>query len=128
LLISIEGWRLVEAPSVCEIDVPAGFLKTNRDRPAPFDRSGVADAQGHHRGQEIDMQPAGPNELGYANTALILGLFHVLVSKGALTRDDLDVIVTDAISELDRTRNTSSVSGAIDFIKSLLPEIREHEA
>jgi len=71
------------------------------------------------------MQTAGSSELGYANTALILGLFHVLASKGILTRDDLDVVVTDAIGELDSMRNISSVDGAIDFIKSLLTEIRE---
>jgi hypothetical protein len=74
--------------------------------------------------RENIMQTAGPSELGYANTALIMGLLDVLVSKGILTRNDLDTIVTDAINKLEPTRNIRSMEGGIDFIKSLFAEIR----
>lgn len=72
------------------------------------------------------MQTLEPNE--YVNNALLVGLLHVLVSKGVLTRDDLDNVVTDAIGELDAIRDTRSVSGAIEVIKSLLPKFREYDA
>lgn len=71
------------------------------------------------------MQTTPPYELAYASAALMLALFDVLKSKGMLSRDDFDNILTDAISKLDSTRDISSTSGAINFIKSLLPEIRE---
>jgi hypothetical protein len=70
------------------------------------------------------MQTAGPSELGYANTALIIGLFDVLASKGILTRTDLDTIVTDAINKLEPTRSIRSMEGGIELIKSLFGEIR----
>ena len=70
------------------------------------------------------MQTAGPSELGYANTALIMALFDVLASKGILTRTDLDTIVTDAINKLEPTRNIRSMEGGIELIKSLFGEIR----
>jgi hypothetical protein len=71
------------------------------------------------------MQTTPPYELAYANAALVLALFDVLASKGILTRDDFDSILTDAIGKLEPTRNISSTSGAINFIKTLLPQIRE---
>jgi len=71
------------------------------------------------------MQTTPPYELAYASAALVLALFDVLKSKGMLSRDDFDNILTDAIGKLDSTRDISSTSGAINFIKSLLPEIRE---
>jgi hypothetical protein len=49
----------------------------------------------------------------------------VLASKGILTRDDFDNIMTDAIAKLEHMRNISSTSGAINFVKALLPQIRE---
>ena len=70
------------------------------------------------------MQTAGPSELGYANTALIMALFDVLASKGILTRTDLDTIVTDAINKLEPTRSIRSMEGGIELIKSLFGEIR----
>lgn len=66
---------------------------------------------------------AGFSELGYANTALMLGLLDVLASKGILTRSDLNTIMVDAISKLEPTRNVTSMDGAIELIKSLLPNI-----
>ena len=74
------------------------------------------------------MQTSGANELGYANTALLLALFDVLVEKGILATADLDTITTRAIGELEPTRNIRSVNGAIGFINSLLPEIRKSGA
>ena len=71
------------------------------------------------------MQTAGPNELAYANTALILGLIDVLVNKGLLTRSDLNTIVTDAIGKLEPTRHVSSSDGAVELIKRLLPELHK---
>jgi hypothetical protein len=69
------------------------------------------------------MQTAGPNELGYANTALILALFDVLASKGILTPSDVETVVTNAVAVLEPTRNIRSVDGAIHFMNSLLPQI-----
>jgi hypothetical protein len=71
------------------------------------------------------MQITPPYELTYANAALTLALFDVLASKGILSRDDFDNILTAAIGKLEPMRNISSTSGAINFIKALLPEIRE---
>ena len=71
------------------------------------------------------MHTTPPYELAYANGALMLALFDVLASKGILTRDDFDNILTDAIGKLEPMRNIGSTHGAINFIKSLLPEIRE---
>jgi len=70
------------------------------------------------------MQTTSPYEMTYANTALMLALFNVLASRGILTRDDFDSIMTDAIAKLEPKRNVSSTSGAINFIKALLPDIR----
>jgi hypothetical protein len=69
------------------------------------------------------MQTAGANELGYANTALILGLLEVLANKSVLSRSDLNTILTDAIGKLEPTCNATSTGGGIEFIKSLLPEL-----
>jgi hypothetical protein len=71
------------------------------------------------------MQTTPPYELAYANAALLLAVFDVLASKGILTRDDFDNILTDAIGKLEPLRDISSTNGAINFIKSLLPGIRE---
>ena len=71
------------------------------------------------------MHTTPPYELAYANGALMLALFDVLASKGILTRDDFDNVLTDAIGKLEPMRNISSTNGAINFIKALLPEIRE---
>jgi hypothetical protein len=71
------------------------------------------------------MKTTPPYELAYANGALMLALFDVLASKGILTRDDFDNILTAAIGKLEPMRDISSTNGAIDFIKSLLPEVRE---
>ena len=71
------------------------------------------------------MQATPPYELTYANAALLLALFDVLASKGILTRNDFDNILTDAIAKLEPMRDISSTSGAINFIKALLPEIHE---
>ena len=71
------------------------------------------------------MQTTPPYELAYANGALVLALFDVLASKGILTRDDFDNILTAAIGKLEPMRDISSANGAINFIKSLLPEVRE---
>jgi hypothetical protein len=70
------------------------------------------------------MQTTPPYELAYANAALMLALFDVLASKGILTRDDFDNILTDAIGKLEPLRDINSTNGAINFIKSLLPGIR----
>ena len=70
------------------------------------------------------MHATPPYELTYANTALMLALFDVLASKGMLSRDDFDNILTDAIGKLEPMRDISSTNGAINFIKSLLPEVR----
>jgi len=69
------------------------------------------------------MQTAGSREIGYANTALMLGLLDVLVNKGVLTRSDLNTIIVDAISKLEPTRSMGSMNGAVDLIKSLFPKI-----
>ena len=69
------------------------------------------------------MQIAGASQAGYANAALILGLFDVLANKGILTRSDLNTIIVDAISKLEPARHGNSMDGAIDIIKSLFPEI-----
>ena len=71
------------------------------------------------------MKTTPPYELAYANGALMLALFDVLASKGILTRDDFDNILTAAIGKLEPMRDISSTNGAINFIKSLLPEVRE---
>jgi hypothetical protein len=71
------------------------------------------------------MQTTPPYELAYANAALMLALFDVLASKGILTRDDFDNLLTDAIGKRDAMRNISSTNGAVNFIKALLPQIRE---
>jgi hypothetical protein len=71
------------------------------------------------------MQTTPPYEMTYANAALMLALFDVLKSKGILTRDDFDNLLTDAIGKLEPMRNISSTSGAINFIKALLPQMRE---
>jgi hypothetical protein len=71
------------------------------------------------------MKTTPPYELTYANGALMLALFDVLASKGILTRDDFDNILTAAIGKLEPMRDMSSTNGAINFIKSLLPEVRE---
>jgi hypothetical protein len=71
------------------------------------------------------MKTTPPYELAYANGALMLALFDVLASKGILTRDDFDNILTGAIGKLEPMRDISSTNGAINFIKSLLPEVRE---
>jgi len=76
----------------------------------------------------VVMQTVEPLELGHANTALILALCHVLASKGVLTRDDLNDVVTDAIGELDALGDRALAAAAIDIVKSLLPKIREHKA
>ena len=73
----------------------------------------------------IVMQTTPPYEQTYANAALMLALFDVLASKGILTRHDFDNILTAAIGKLEPMRNISSTNGAINFIKSLLPEVRE---
>ena len=82
---------------------------------------------GRHRLFEegSSLQTTPPYELTYANAALVLALFDVLASKGILTRDDFDNILTDAIGKLEPMRNISSTNGGLNFIKSLLPEIRE---
>ena len=67
------------------------------------------------------MQSASASELGYANTALMLGLLDVLANKGVLTRSDLNTIIVDAISKLEPTRSIEN--GAIELIKSLFPKI-----
>lgn len=71
------------------------------------------------------MQTTPPFEMTYANAALLLGLFNVLASKGILDRDDFDNILTDAIGKLEPISNVSSTSGAISFIKALLPQVRQ---
>jgi hypothetical protein len=71
------------------------------------------------------MKTTPPYELAYANGALMLALFDVLASRGILTRDDFDNILTAAIGKLEPMHNISSTNGAINFIKSLLPEVRE---
>jgi hypothetical protein len=72
------------------------------------------------------MKATPPYELTSANAALMLALFDVLASKGILTRDDFDNILTAAIGKLEPMRDDiSSTTGAINFIKSLLPEVRE---
>ena len=70
------------------------------------------------------MQTTPPYEMTYANAALTLALFNVLASKGILSRDDFDNIMTDAIAKLEPMRNAST-AGSINFIKALLPQIRE---
>lgn len=64
------------------------------------------------------MQTAGPDELGYANTALITALFDVLVIKGILTRADLGMVVTNAIEGLRPDQHISSVQGSSQFHRS----------
>jgi hypothetical protein len=71
------------------------------------------------------MQTTPPYEMTYANAALTLALFNVLASKGILSRDDFDNIMTEAIAKLEPMLNVNSTSGSIDFIKALLPQIRE---
>jgi hypothetical protein len=93
----------------------------------PFSNFIVWHLAGRHRLFEeegIAMQTTPPYELAYANGALMLALFDVLASKGILSRDDFDNILTDAIGKLEPMRDISSTNGAINFIKSLLPEIR----
>ena len=70
------------------------------------------------------MHDTPPYEMTYANAALILALFDVLASKGILTRDDFDNILTDAIVKLEPMSDLGSTNGAINYIKSLLPEVR----
>jgi hypothetical protein len=71
------------------------------------------------------MHATPPYELTYANAALVLALFDVLASKGVLSRDDFDNILTAAIGKLEPMRDVSFTNGAINYIKSLLPEVRE---
>ena len=70
------------------------------------------------------MQSAEPNELGNASIALLLSLLDVLASKGILSRDDLDTIVTAAIGELEAL----PMNDAIRYVKCLLPEIKKYGA
>ena len=71
------------------------------------------------------VQNTPPYELAYANAALVLALFDVLASKSIFTRDDFDNILTDAISKLEPMQNINGTTGAIKFVQSLLPEIRQ---
>ena len=71
------------------------------------------------------MQNVAPYELAYANAALVLALFDVLASRNILTRDDFDSILTDAISKLEPMQSINGTTGAIKFVQSLLPEIRQ---
>ncbi len=71
------------------------------------------------------MQSTPPYEMTYANAALTLALFNVLASRGILSRDDFDNLITDAIARLEPMRNATFTGGSINFIKALLPQIRE---
>ncbi len=70
------------------------------------------------------MQTAGSHELGYASTALLLGLFDVLANKGVLSRSDLNTVIVDAINKLEPSRNIVPMKGAIELIESLFPKIQ----
>jgi hypothetical protein len=70
------------------------------------------------------MENTPPYELAHANAALVLALFDVLASKNILNRDDLDNVLTAAISKLEPMQSISFKGGAIKFIQSLLPEVR----
>ncbi len=74
------------------------------------------------------MENTPPDELAYANAALVLALFDVLASKNILDRDDFDNLLTAAISKLEPMQSISFKSGAIKFIQSLLPEVRGSSA
>jgi hypothetical protein len=104
-----------------------GRLRLAKSTGKRIDR-GTIDGSAHGQDLVSMQQPAGPSERGYANTALVLALCHVLASKGVLTRNDLDDIVTDAISELEAEDDSEFGKGAINVLKSLLPRIREHQA
>jgi len=72
------------------------------------------------------MHTTEPNELGCANTALVLALCQVLAGKGVLTRQDFDELVTVAISELEAMGDGAPRTRTIELIESLLPKIREN--
>ena len=78
------------------------------------------------KGVAVETTP--PYELAYANAALMLALFDVLASKGMLSRDDFDNVLTAAISKLEPNLGVTSTAGAIKYIKSLLPEVRGQSA
>ena len=71
------------------------------------------------------MHSTPPYKLACANAALVLALFDILSSKGILNRDDFDNVLTAAISKLEPMRGITSTTGAINYIKSPLPEVRE---
>jgi hypothetical protein len=104
-----------------------GRLRLAKSTGKRIDRATI---DGNDYGQDLVsmQQPAGASERGYANTALVLALCHVLASKGVLTRNDLDAVVTDAISELEAADDSEFGKRAINVLKSLLPRIREHLA
>jgi hypothetical protein len=114
---------------ICSRGAGAAWSRYIRLSPSLFAFSNfiVLALASRHRFQEkgIVMQTTPPYELAYANAALTRALFDVLASKGILTRDDFDNILTAAIGKLEPMRNISSTSGAISYIKGLLPEIRE---
>lgn len=70
------------------------------------------------------MDTKDASEIGHAAAALMLGLIEVLADKGVLTRSDLSTVMVGAISRLESGRDALSMEGAVDFIESLLPEIR----
>jgi hypothetical protein len=77
------------------------------------------------------MKTAEPSELGHANTALLLGLFDVLATKGILTRSDLNTVITDAISKIEASRHISrkptlSNSSNLSFL-TYTAQINRHE-
>jgi len=66
------------------------------------------------------MQAAGPQELGYANTALITALLDLLVQRGFLSVADYKIVAARAIDELKPIRSMMSVNGAISFIEAAI--------
>ena len=75
------------------------------------------------------MQAAGPNELGYANTALITALLDLLVQRGFLSAADCKIVATRAVDGLKPDRSMMSVNGAINFIETaIVPQIGKRGA
>lgn len=71
------------------------------------------------------MQSAGTHELGYANAAILLGLFDHLLDKGVINRADALAICDDAIKGLADASNQSMNRAAAYLKAAIRPQIAQ---
>jgi hypothetical protein len=72
------------------------------------------------------MQSASAHELGYANAAVLFGLFDHLLDKGIISRTDALSVFDDAIGSLNSVPN-QSMQGAARYLETAIrPNIAQH--